>query len=127
MDFLNPKQSVLIDGELKPVPKGMIWKPILVEPSKWFCADEGDIIRKLRFFKKNHRTLKHQAKILGQVNRGKHSLEAMKKEFNQILDNIVKQIPETPQPMSLKLPKLKKTDSKTSPAKIKLPKLKKVT
>ena len=113
MDFLNPKQSTLIEGEVKPVPKGMIWKPIIVEPSKWFCADEGDIIRKLRFFKKNHRTLKHQAKILGQVNRGKHSLDAMKKEFNQILDNIVKQIPETPKPVSLKLPKLqKKTERK---------------
>ena len=34
--FLNPKQSTLIDGELKPVPKSMIWKPIIVEPSKWF-------------------------------------------------------------------------------------------
>ena len=51
----------------------------------------------------------------------------MKKEFNRILDNIVSQIPETPQPMSLKLPKLKKKNSKTPPAKIKLPKLKNVT
>ena len=127
MDFLNPKQSTLIEGELKPVPKSLIWKPIIVEPSKWFCADEGDIIRKLRFFKKNHKKLKHQAKILGQVNRSKHSLEAMKKEFNKILDNVVSQIPETPQPVSLKLPKLKKKGSKTPPAKIKLPKLKKVT
>mgnify|MGYP003116270067 CR=1 FL=1 len=127
MDFLNDKQSTLIGGTLQPVPKELIWKPIIVEPSKWFCADEGDIIRKLRFFKKNHKKLKHQAKILGQVNRSKHSLEAMKKEFNQILDNIVSQIPETPQPMSLKLPKLKKKGSKTPPAKIKLPKLKKVT
>ena len=47
MDFLNPKQSTLIEGELKPVPKSLIWKPIIVEPSKWFCADEGDIIKKL--------------------------------------------------------------------------------
>jgi len=127
LDFLNEKQSTFIAGELKPVPKSMIWKPILVEPSKWFCADEGDIIRKLRFFKKNHKTLKHQAKILGQVNRGKHSLGAMKKEFNQILDNIVSQIPETPQPVSLKLPKLQKKTESKPPAKIKLPKLKKVT
>ena len=117
MDFLNPKQSTLIQGELKPVPKSMIWKPIIVEPSKWFSADEGDIIRKLRFFKKNHKKLKHQAKILGMTNRNKHSLEAMKKEFNKILDNVVSQIPETPQPMSLKLPKLKKKGSKTSPNK----------
>ena len=127
MDFLNSKQSTLIEGELKSVPKDMIWKPILVEPSKWFCADETDIIRKLRFFKKNHKKLKHQAKILGQVNRKKHSLDAMKKEFNQIIDNVISQIPETPKPVSLKLPKLKKKTDNKPQAKIKLPKLKKVT
>ena len=124
MDFLNPKQSTLIEGSLKPVPKGLIWKPIIVEPSKWFCADEGDIIRKLRFFKKNHNKLKQQAKILGQVNRGKHSLDTMKKEFNKILDNVVSQIPSE---VGLKLPKLKKKTDSKPPAKIKLPKLKKVT
>ena len=51
----------------------------------------------------------------------------MKKEFNQILDNIVKQIPETPKAVSLNLPKLKKKKDTKPPAKIKLPKLKKVT
>ena len=51
----------------------------------------------------------------------------MKKEFNKILDNVISQIPETPQPMSLKLPKLKKKTESKPPAKIKLPKLKKVT
>ena len=127
MDFLNEKQSTLIQGELKPVPKSMIWKPILVEPSKWFCADEGDIIRKLRFFKKNHKKLKHQAKILGMTNRNKHSLDTMKKEFNKMLDNVISQIPETPKPVSLKLPKLTKTKNNKPSAKIKLPKLKKVT
>ena len=50
----------------------------------------------------------------------------MAKKFNNIINNGLKLIPETPKPMSLKLPKLKKkTDSK--PATIKLPKLKKVT
>ena len=124
MDFLNPKQSTLIEGELKPVPKGMIWKPILVEPSKWFCADEGDIIKKLRFFKKNHRNLKHQAKILGQVNRNKHSLTTMAKQLNNVIDNAFQSIPE---PVALNLPKLKKKTDNNPPAKIKLPKLKKVT
>ena len=127
MDFLNERQSTFIAGELKSVPKSMIWKPILVEPSKWFCADEGDIIRKLRFFKKNYRKLKHNAKILGMTNRGKHSLDAMKKEFNKTIDRVIEVIPETPKPVSLKLPKLQKKTESKPPAKIKLPKLKKVT
>ena len=50
----------------------------------------------------------------------------MAKEFNVIIDDAIKAIPETPKPMNLKLPKLKKKDSKKPPA-IKLPKLKKVT
>ena len=102
----------------------MIWTPILVEPSRWFNVDEKDVINKLRFFKKNHRKLKHQAKILGQVNRKKHSLDTMAKQFNTILDNVIEQIPK---PVALNLPKLKKKTDNKVPAKIKLPKLKKVT
>ena len=124
MDFLNPKQSTLLEGELKAVPKSMIWKPILIEPSRWFNVDEKDVINKLRFFKKNYRKLKHQAKILGQVNRNKHSLDTMAKQFNTILDNVIEQIPK---PVALNLPKLKKKTGDKVPAKIKLPKLKKVT
>jgi hypothetical protein len=126
LDFLNPKQSVMIDGELKPIPKKLIWKPIIVEPGKWFNVHEGDVVNKLRLFYKNHKAIKSNAKKLGIWNRSKFSLTAMAKEFNTILDNAIKSIPETPQPMSLKLPKLtKKKNSK--PATIKLPKLKKVT
>ena len=124
MDFLNGKQSTLIEGELKPIPKDLIWKPIIVEPGKWFNVNEVDVINKLRYFKKNHKKLKHQAKILGMNNRGKHSLDTMKREFNKILDNLLEQVPTN---VSLKLPKLKKKTESKPPAKIKLPKLKKVT
>ena len=126
LDFLNPKQSLLIDGELKPIPDGLIWKPIIVKPVKWFNVDEMDVIRKLRLFHKNHKSLKVSAKKLGMWNRSKFSLTTMANKFNKILDNVMASIPETPKPVSLKLPKLKKkTGSK--PATIKLPKLKKVT
>ena len=130
LDFLNPKQSVMIDGELKPIPKKLIWKPIIVEPGKWFNVHEADVVNKLRLFHKNHRTIKTNAKKLGMWNRNKFSLTTMAKEFNRLLDDAIKIIPQTPQHMSLKLPKLKKkTESKLpmKSAKIKLPKLKKVT
>ena len=104
----------------------MIWKPIIVEPGKWFSVDEPDVVNKLKLFYKNHNTFKNYARKLGIWNRSKFSLTSMAKEFNRIIDDALKAIPETPKPMSLKLPKLKKkTDSK--PATIKLPKLKKVT
>ena len=116
----------MIEGELKPIPKALIWKPIIVEPGKWFNVSEPDVVNKLRYFKQHHKKLKHQAKLLGMNNRSKFSLTTMAKNFNLVIDKALSAIPETPQPMSLKLPKLKKkTDSK--PATIKLPKLKKVT
>ena len=102
----------------------MIWEPIIVKPGKWFNVYEADVMSKLRYFKQNHKKLKHQAKILGMNNRGKHSLDAMKNEFSKILDNLLEQIPKN---VSLKLPKLKKKTESKPPAKIKLPKLKKVT
>ena len=126
LDFLNPKQSLLINGELKPIPKSMIWKPIIVEPGKWFSVDEPEVVNKLKLFYKNHKTFKNHARKLGIWNRSKFSLTTMAREFNKLIDNTLSAIPETPKPMSLKLPKLKKKGSE-KPATIKLPKLKKVT
>ena len=48
----------------------------------------------------------------------------MAEKFNNILDDVLVSIPS---PVNLKLPKLKKVDSKKSQTTIKLPKLKKVT
>ena len=127
MDFLNPKQSVLIDGQLEPIPKALIWEPIIVEPGKWFNVSEPDTVNKLRLFHKNYKSIKNNAKKLGLWNRSKFSLKTMAKEFNHIIDDALKAIPETPKPMNLKLPKLKKKTDNKPPAKIKLPKLKKVT
>ena len=62
---------------------------------------------------------------MGKKNRREKSLKAMKIQFNKILDEALKSIP---QAVGLKLPKLKKVGGDTSkPAKLKLPKLKKVT
>jgi hypothetical protein len=109
--------------------KSLIWKPIIVEPGKWFCVDEGDVINKLRLFHKNHKAIKNNAKKLGMWNRSKFSLTTMARDFNKVIDKALTAIPESPKPMSLKLPKLKKVSSNSNkkPATIKLPKLKKVT
>ena len=125
MDFLNEKESLLIEGHLKEVPEGQIWKPIIVKPSKWFNPTEADVIRKIRMFHKKHSIFIKKGKRLGKKNHREFSLDKMAIKFNSILDNVLKQIPSA---MSLKLPKLKKTDTKKPQnATIKLPKLKKVT
>ena len=125
MDFLTDAESMLIDGFLKPVPKSAIWKPIIVEPSKWFDVNEADVVRKIRTFHKKRKLIQKKATRLGKKNRREFSLTAMAIEFNKIIDQALQSVP---QPVSLKLPKLKKVGGESSkPAIIKLPKLKKVT
>jgi len=122
MDFLNASQSLLIQGKLTQVPKSMVWKPIIEERAKWYSVEEDDIKRKLIFFRKNHKIITKKAKKLGKKNRREFSLDMMKKKFDSIVDEILKNIPKQ---VDLKLPKLKKqTDG--GGAKLKLPKLKKV-
>ena len=125
LDFLSDKDSLLMSGFLKEVPKSMIWKPIIVEPAKWYNVNEADVVRKVRMFYKKYKIINKKAKRLGKKNRREFSLKAMAIEFNKMLDGVFKQMPSS---VSLKLPKLKKVGSKDDkPATIKLPKLKKVT
>jgi len=125
LDFLTDSESMLIDGFLKPVPKSVIWKPIIVEPSNWFDVNEADVVRKIRTFHKKRKLIQKKATRLGKRNRREFSLKAMADKFNGIIDDILKNIPQS---VNLTLPKLKKTSEKNpQPSKIKLPKLKKVT
>ena len=76
-------------------------------------------------FHKKHSIFIKKGKRLGKKNHREFSLDKMAIKFNSILDNVLKQIPSA---VSLKLPKLKKADTKKPQnATIKLPKLKKVT
>ena len=125
LDFLTDSESMLIDGFLKEVPKSALWKPIIVEPSKWFNVNEADVVRKIRTFHKKRKLIQKKATRLGKKNRREFSLKAMADKFNGIINDVLK---EAPQAVSLKLPKLKKVDGETpQPSKLKLPKLKKVT
>ena len=125
MDFLTDSESMLIDGFVKEVPKSVLWENIIVEPSKWFDVNEADVVRKIRTFHKKRKLIQKKAVRLGKKNRREFSLKAMSNKFNGIIDDILKEIPQS---VGLKLPKLKKVDGKSSqPTKIKLPKLKKVT
>tara|TARA_A100001011_G_scaffold344705_1_gene379894 strand:+ start:1473 stop:2837 length:1365 start_codon:yes stop_codon:yes gene_type:complete len=127
LDFLDDKDSLLIDGHLKDVAESQLWKPIIVKPSKWFNVTEADVIRKIRMFHKKYPIFLKKGKRLGKKNHREFSLDKMAIKFNSILDEVLKKVPSTPSAMPLKLPKLKKVDSKPETNTIKLPKLKKIT
>ena len=83
------------------------------------------MVRKIRTFYKKRKLIQKKANRLGKKNRREFSLGAMAKEFNKILDECLKSVPQS---VNLKLPKLKKVSGKSpKPQKLKLPKLKKVT
>ena len=125
LDFLTDSESMLIDGFLKEVPKSAVWKPIILEQSSWFDVNPADVVRKIRTFHKKRKLIQKKARRLGKKNRREFSLNAMAEEFNKILDEVFKQMPQS---VNLNLPKLKKTSNNNSkPTKLKLPKLKKVT
>ena len=125
LDFLTDSESMLIDGFLKEVPKSAVWKPIILEQSSWFDVNPADVVRKIRTFHKKRKLIQKKASRLGKKNRREFSLNAMAAEFNKILDEVFKQMPQS---VNLNLPKLKKTSNNNSkPTKLKLPKLKKVT
>jgi len=123
MDFLNPSESLIIQGKLSQVPKAAVWAPIVVEQSKWYDVNEDDVKRKLRLAIKNYDSILKKAKRLGKKNRESFSLDKMASEFNKIIDGVIENMP---QQVSLKLPKLKKVGDSNSSNKVKLPKLKKI-
>jgi len=125
LDFLTDSESMLIDGFIKPVPKSVLWENIIVEPSKWFDVNEADVVRKIRTFHKKRKLIQKKAARLGKKNRREFSLKAMADKFNQIINDLLKEIPQS---IGLTLPKLKKVNGNEQKlGKIKLPKLKQVT
>ena len=123
LDFLSPKHSVLLGGELKKVPKSIVWKDVIVPESQWFNINETQAYNSFNHAFKNIDDMVKSAKILMKNNRGMFTLNNMVGKLDDIMIDNVSNIPSQ---VSLNLPKLKKK-SKTEQPKIKLPKLKKVT
>lgn len=114
IDFLNKEYSTLLPGELNEVHSSAIWKGIINEGSKWFYVNyfyASQIIKEVyKHYSKFTSMAKKQANLIWT----KFTLDKMSNKLKIILD---KYIPEFPEEIELKLPKLKKID---------LPKLKKI-
>ena len=125
MDFLNPDDSLLLPGNLKPVPKSAVWKDIVVEQSSWFVVQEDTVPKAMNYVFSNPLEAKKRAKDLMEKNRKKFTLKGMEEKLDEIMEKHMKNVPSQ---VSLNLPKLSKinTDKQNEPQKIKLPKLTKV-
>jgi len=125
LDFLCTENSILLGGEMKQVPKSMVWEDIIIPESQWFNVNETQAYRSFNFCFDNFEEIKSKSKKLMEINREKFTLNKMTEKLDEIMENHMKDVPQT---VGLQLPKLKKVnESKSEPPKIKLPKLKKVT
>ena len=126
-DFLHKNNTVLLPGTLTNVHASAIPKEMLQEGSKWFTVNYQYASKIMLDVYKNYKKYTLNAKTLAIVNKGRFSLAAMNKKFENILDQYLPKFEEQPQAVNLKLPKLKKVGSEpTTAPKIKLPKLKRV-
>jgi glycosyltransferase involved in cell wall biosynthesis len=103
VDFLNPKLTALIGGELKEIHPSAQQKDVLIEGSQWFDVDHGHLGHFLNDVKKNYKQWLPKSKSQGRSLRKNFSYDAMKGLLVDILNENV----DVPTKVELKLPKLK--------------------
>jgi glycosyltransferase involved in cell wall biosynthesis len=123
IDFLSPTNSLLLGGELKQIPKSMVWRDIIISESQWFNVNETQAYKSMNYCFEKYDEVKEKAKKLMKINRNKFTLNNMADKLDEIVTPIIDKIPSQ---VGIKLPKLKKVGN-SEPPKVKLPKLKKVT
>ena len=121
LDFLSKEDSMVIAGQLKPVPKSMHWKDIIIKESQWFNVNETQAYKAMNYCFNNHSEVKEKALNLMKINRKKFTLNKMTEKLDEIITPLIDKVPTQ---VGIKLPKLKKVKDSNTP-KIKLPKLKK--
>ena len=105
VDFLDESLSLLVGGKMVEIPKGAVWKDIVISESHWFEIDENDAYKALNYCYKNFNTVKERAKTLMRRNREKFSMQAM---TELIVEQVEQHVTTIPSEVKLKLPKLKK-------------------
>ena len=120
IDFLS-ENSVLFPGGLTTVHPSAVWENVIIPESKWFTVNYPTVSKTIQDVRKNYKSYKLRAKKQALISGGKFSLKKMDELFIKVLDTY---IPEFPDEVKLKLPKLKKVGDKTELPEIKLPKLK---
>ena len=103
VDFLNPKYTILIDGELTQVHPSAVSKNIILEESSWFTPNLMEVGISLQNVFNNYKDYNEKAKLQGAYSKNRFSLEKMNKKLIEILDTNLPNFPET---LELKLPEL---------------------
>lgn len=121
VDFLKPDCSILLPGKLTDVHASAVDNHIIAQ-GKWFTVDYAVAAKAMYDVMENYDRYKIGAKKQAEHINTNFTLEQMEEKLIEMIDSAAASIP---QPVALKLPKLKKVGEAEAP-KIKLPKLQKI-
>ena len=100
-DFLDPKFNILLGGELTTIHPSAQQKDMLIEGSKWFSVDHGQLGNALVSVKKEYKKWNSKSKSYSSRLRKNFSFEKMQTQLLDILDSRV----DLPKNIELNLPK----------------------
>ena len=104
VDFLNPKYSLLIDGELKNVHESAAWENVILKESKWFYINVEKAKKAMKNVYKNYEKYFDLSQKQMKENK-KFTLSKMTEKLVELFED---NQPEFPKEIELKLPKLEK-------------------
>ena len=107
VDFLDGDKSILVRGEFGKVPPSQHWENIIIPDSEWFNVDENSVYKFLNHMFIEIDRYKRKASELMEENREKFTLNKMTEKLDDIMEECVKDLPSQ---VSIKLPKLKKSN-----------------
>lgn len=105
IDFLHKDFTTLLGGELKPIHPTAQVKDMLIEGSKWFAPNTGEIGGALKGMFENYKNYIDGGKRQAYYSKTNFSLSKMAETLDNILDSNVTKIPKQ---IKLELPKLQK-------------------
>lgn len=103
VDFLNPEFTTLVGGELKPIHTSAQVKDMLIENSKWFAPNTGEIGHFLKDIFENYKNYIDKGKRQAFYSKTNFSFDSMKELLGDLLD---KNVPKIAKQVQLELPKL---------------------
>ena len=113
IDFLDPKFTTLINGEVKQVHPSAVIPDMILQESGWFAPNVFEVHQQLQNMFTNYKAYEKKAMLQYHKSKNNFSFENMEEVLNLLFENI----PEFPKPVKLKLPNINN---------IKLPKPKKL-
>jgi glycosyltransferase involved in cell wall biosynthesis len=103
IDFLNGEFTKLLGGNLTPIHKTAQQKDMLIEGSKWFSVNTGEVGNALKDMFENYKSYVDSGKRQAYYSKTNFSFDKMKELLGDLLD---KNVPEIAKQVKLELPKL---------------------